>query len=98
VEILFCGFFCHKKDCNAKPAACGMPKYLNAVNFRIKPFLLNNDINIFILSPNKTFLEKGNSFSRKKTRGISALKKLLIRQKTKLVFSNILLAYFGLLN
>jgi hypothetical protein len=30
VEILFCGFFCHKKDCNAKPAACGTPKYLNS--------------------------------------------------------------------
>jgi hypothetical protein len=30
VEILFCGFFSHKKDCNAKPAACGTPKYLNA--------------------------------------------------------------------
>jgi hypothetical protein len=29
VEILFCGFFSHKKDCNAKPAACGTPKYLN---------------------------------------------------------------------
>jgi hypothetical protein len=43
VEILFCGFFCHKKDCNAKPAACGTPKYLNAempLILELSPFLL----------------------------------------------------------